>query len=419
MSRKRPPEAEAAELRKRAEVSLGDRIAKTVPSLAPENIEALVHELRVHQIELELQCEELRRTRQDAEDSRDRYCDLYESAPAPYVTLDPELRIEQINGAGERLLGLGRAEIVGRRLAEFVAERDVLRFTQQCREVLVTSGALSCEVELMSVGEPKTVLIDARLVDSGDELLQVRLAMTDITARKQAEERLREQEGALQESQEELRALSARLLTMEQEVRQRIARDLQVEFSQRMTTLIRDMSLLEQRQGLETAVIAKLHEIKRHLSHLGVDLHHLAHRLHSGFLDHCELHVAMKEYIDDLNMFARPQIAFEAEKVPTGCRPDQAVALFRVLQEALVNVAKHADAKKVEVALATTDQELVLTVCDMGKGFDKDAREAAQPGFGLIIMRERMRAMGGRFTVESRRGGGTTVTAAIPLVQSK
>jgi signal transduction histidine kinase len=204
-------------------------------------------------------------------------------------------------------------------------------------------------------------------------------------------------------------------LTMEQEIRQRVARNLQEEFSQRMTALVWEISALQQRQGLESGVLVKLQEVKRHLSHMGVDLHHLGHRLHSGFLEHSDLHVAMKKYIDDLNMFARPQIAFEADKGPAGCRPEQSVGLFRTMQEALVNVAKHANASAGTVQLTKTDTELILTVTDTGKGFDKDARETAPAGFGMIIMRERIRALGGRFAVQSRPGQGTTVTAAVPL----
>jgi signal transduction histidine kinase len=119
--------------------------------------------------------------------------------------------------------------------------------------------------------------------------------------------------------------------------------------------------------------------------------------------------------VDDLNMFARPQIAFEANKGPAGCRPEQSVGLFRTMQEALVNVAKHANASAGTVQLIKTDTELILTVTDTGKGFDKDARETAPAGFGMIIMRERIRALGGRFAVQSRPGQGTTVTAAVPL----
>ena len=89
--------------------------------------------------------------------------------------------------------------------------------------------------------------------------------------------------------------------------------------------------------------------------------------------------------------------------------------LFRIMQEALVNVAKHAEASTVTVGLARAENELVLSVRDTGKGFDQHARSMTHAGFGLIIMRERMRAMGGRFAIESHLGQGTTVTAALPV----
>ncbi len=122
MSRRQPIQAERPDLRRRAESMLGKMIEKVVPSLAAENVEALVHELRVHQIELQMQCEELRRARQEAEEDRERYYQLYETAPGAYISLDPQLRIEQINRAGERLLGLERAALMGQRLATFLGE---------------------------------------------------------------------------------------------------------------------------------------------------------------------------------------------------------------------------------------------------------------------------------------------------------
>ena len=257
------------------------------------------------------------------------------------------------------------------------------------------------------------MLIDIQLVGAQQDDRHVRLAVTDITARKQAEDQLKEKGRALADSQKELQALSVRLLSMEQEIRKRTAHELQEEFSQRMTTLVWELSGLEQRHGLDSGVTSKLHNIKQRLSHIGVDLHHLAHRLHSGFLEHCELHVAMKEYIDDLNMLARPQILFEADKIRADCRPDQAVALFRVMQESLQNVFRHAEARSVRVALMAAGQKLVLTVRDDGKGFDTSLREKAHTGFGLIIMRERMRAVGGQLAVESSPRRGTTVIASV------
>jgi signal transduction histidine kinase len=337
MGSRQPMQDESEGLRRRAEAALGKMIAKTVPSLASENVEALVHELRVHQIELQMQCEELRRTRQEIEDSRDRYCDLYESAPAAYITLD---RLE-----GQSL----------------------------------------------------------------------RLIVTDITERKQAEDRLKRQDAELREQRSDLEALNTRLLAIEEDVRQSIARDLQEEFSQRIAAIMWQLATVEQREGFDQRVMYKLQEIKRHLSHLSVDLHHLAHRLYSRFLEHCDLDEAMKEYIDELNTYARSKVVYQLGKVPAECRPAQAVVLFRVLQEALANVAKHADATSVTVTLHAVDAELVLKIRDTGKGYDPGHRGSAPAGFGVIIMRERLRAVGGRLSIESTAGSGTTVRASVPL----
>lgn len=414
MSAKQTAQQDQPELRRRAEAQLGKMIAKTVPSLAPENVEALVHELRVHQIELQVQCEELRRTRQEAEESRDRYLDLYESAPVAYLTLDRQGSIEQANKAAEQLLAVDRARLQGKPLAGYVAEEDAPRFMQVLREAVESPSRFSSEMTLQGEGGVRTVLIDACSVGPDPQNSQLRLALTDITERKQAEDRLKRQEQELQENRADLRALNDRLLSLEEDLRQRVARDLQEEYSQRVTTLMWKLSDVERLEGLEPRVLYKVQDIKRHLSHLSVDLYHLAHRLHSRFLEHCDLHEAMKEYIDELNMYARPQVEFEAPKVPAGCRSEQSVALFRVLQEALTNVSQHAEAKSVAVSLQH-DDELALTIRDTGKGFDPQHHAGASAGFGLIIMRERMRAVGGKFSVESAPGRGTTVRACVPI----
>jgi PAS domain S-box-containing protein len=126
---------EWAALRQRAERMFKTIIAKTVPRLASENVEALVHELQVHQIELEVQNEELRRSREEAEEARDQYYDLYEASPSPYITLDRGLHIERVNAAAERLLGIKRTALTGRRLSEYVDADDAPAFTNCWRAV--------------------------------------------------------------------------------------------------------------------------------------------------------------------------------------------------------------------------------------------------------------------------------------------
>ena len=283
-------------------------------------------------------------------------------------------------------------------------------------KVVEGKGPLSCEMKLRCKDGVKFALADVALVGSPQGVQHLRLTATDITERKLAEERLKAQDRALMQQQQELQSVSARLLSMEQDVRQSVARDLEEEYRQRMAVLIWDLSAIEREEPLTSRGLTKLHEIQQRVSHMGVDLHHLAHRLHSGFLQRGGLQIAMKQYIEDLNTFPATRITFAAPELPVECHPEKSVALFRVMQEALMNVFKHAEAKTVIVELKATEQELLLTVRDDGKGFQTGGRATASAGFGLLIMRERMRAMGGVLTVESRPGEGTTVKASMPLM---
>src|SRR5262245_63365171 len=101
--------SDLARLREKAE-QLNRRSVHAFPKVTPQNVEALVHELRVHQIELELQCQELQRAQAEVEESRDRYRDLYEAIPVGYVTIDSRGRLYDLNPAGAALLGVEKEQ---------------------------------------------------------------------------------------------------------------------------------------------------------------------------------------------------------------------------------------------------------------------------------------------------------------------
>jgi signal transduction histidine kinase len=272
----------------------------------------------------------------------------------------------------------------------------------------------SCELRLTGGSAAQNVLIEATAVGTYQGAPPLRLVVTDITQRKQAEDQLKRQDLELRQHRADLEALTARLLTSEEDVRRTIASDLQEEYTQRISALMWELAAVEHQKGIDPQVKHKLQRIKQHLSQLSVDLHHLAHRLHSRFLEHCDLDVVMKEYIDELNTHATPRIGYQLSPVSADCSPARAVVLFRILQEALANALKHAEAQAVSVSLQRVDEEWGLTVRDTGKGYNP-ASVTTPVGFGFIIMRERLRAVGGRLTVESRPGRGTTLTASVPL----
>ena len=164
------PSLSAAELRRQAEARLHSRTPHSgVPSSAADN-ERLLHELQVHQIELEMQNEELRKARNELETVAARYAELYDFAPVGYITLDPSGQITQANLAVASLMDTERAQLTDKRFASFVAEGD-LRVFDQCLSQLLAGGPPKiCEVALAD----RSVQINATRSNDG---LECRLVM--------------------------------------------------------------------------------------------------------------------------------------------------------------------------------------------------------------------------------------------------
>ena len=198
----------AGELRRRAEERFGERRANTLADEAssPAETQRLLHELQVHQFELEMQNEELRRARIEVEEGLSRYTDLYEFAPVGYLTLNRAGDIRQVNLTGARLLGLERSRLVGKHLAILVDSDSRPIFNTFLTKVFDNGVKETCEVVVRSeLRSPFAVEFSATSSSSGKEC---RVVATDITARKRAEAlmavRLRLQEFASSHSPKEV-----------------------------------------------------------------------------------------------------------------------------------------------------------------------------------------------------------------------
>jgi diguanylate cyclase (GGDEF)-like protein/PAS domain S-box-containing protein len=183
---KKPIETEA--LRACAEARLAGK-----PAAAPlRSADELLHELQVHQIELEMQNEELRRAQATLEESRDRYVDLFDFAPVGYFTLTSTGLIDEVNLTGAKLLGEDRTHLLHRRFAHFVAPDDRDLWHQRLMHMYLNSGKQCCEFGLQRAdGSRFDARMDCHFHANGDLLPQVRIAISDISERKLAEEELR------------------------------------------------------------------------------------------------------------------------------------------------------------------------------------------------------------------------------------
>ena len=192
MKKRESTPADAGELRARAEGRMKERPRRSEARGQPtaEDMQRLVHELQVHQIELELQNEELQGARAELEAGLERYSDLYDFAPIGYVTLDGDGTIGQVNLSGARLLGLERSRLVGARFGLFVSPEYRPAFNALLEKVFESQAKQVCDLTIgPEKSAPLWVHIEATASDDGGR--ECRAVLTDITERRRIEETLR------------------------------------------------------------------------------------------------------------------------------------------------------------------------------------------------------------------------------------
>ena len=674
MAKKPDGSTKGAALRLQAEELLR-ATRRDVAAMPVKDVQQLVHELQVHQIELEMQNEELRRAQMELEAARDRYVDLYDFSPVGHLTLDTHGTIVEANLRSGTLLGINRKELIGQPLARLFVSADQDIFHRHCQEVLKTGTRQTCELHLRkNVGtscwiyleslavheEPgrithwRTALLDVsdrkfaelalsesearlqamldhspsliflkdlkgrylevnqqfertfhlirqgiigktdhdifppeqatafqandlKVMEAGRSLQFEEVALhndgphtsivskfplrrldgtpyaicgitTDITERKIAEEALRASEafaravldslsahvcvldkdgvilktndvwtefvrqhadgvfiigevgdnyldhcrhiatadtsggqtilkgieavltgdqssfsgeyhaplmeedrwflmrvtqlkGAegvvishtdiservgmgqvleqsvllLGKKREELESLTGKLIEAQEEECKRIARELHDDFNQRLAALSVELESMERTPiALPGPVARQLAAIRAQVGHLSDDLHDLAYRLHPSLLEHVGLEVALRDHVAEFTKRTGLPVTFDAREVPAMVSQEIATNLFRVMQESLQNVSKHAQATRVTVRLSGSSNGVGLSVRDNGKGFDLESKNARVKGLGLVSMQERARGLGGFLRIHSLPSNGTKVCAWIP-----
>jgi signal transduction histidine kinase len=214
----------------------------------------------------------------------------------------------------------------------------------------------------------------------------------------------------------EVRALSGRLLTAHEDERRRLARELHDDITQRVAALAIQAGRVESDVGA-SAAREPARSLREGLAALGKDVHSLSHRLHPTVIEDLGLVQALRAECARVARNTSLPIELDTHAVPPTVRADAAVGLYRVAQEALRNVARHAKASAVRVGLRRCDGRLVLAVQDNGVGFDGN-RRGDRECLGLASMRERMRLLDGGLEIDSGPSRGTTITAWIPLPEA-
>ncbi|MFO0818423.1 MAG: ATP-binding protein [Pirellulales bacterium] len=218
---------------------------------------------------------------------------------------------------------------------------------------------------------------------------------------------------ARKQTDEVLRALSAKLLASQEEERRRLAREMHDDWTQRLAVLGLDVAMLEKSLGDRQVAAPLIRTIQDRLINLSRDVHDLSRQLHPAILEDLGLVEALRS--ECLAFSRREQIAveFQADSLTRAVAPDAGLCIYRVAQEALRNLAKHAAVSKCWVTLAVVAKRLELTVRDEGIGLDP-TRNRQIAGIGLASMRERIRLVGANLAITSAPGQGTTIVVSVP-----
>ncbi|WP_296186800.1 PAS domain-containing sensor histidine kinase [Pseudomonas sp. UBA1879] len=331
-----------------------------------------------------------------------------------WVNWDSHVRYA--NQAAEAMLGYERGGVVDRPLIDFEPGLNMDRWLS------LWKNARSSDEGPQNF-ESNCVRADGSILPADVSLSFLRFReaeylvvfITDVTERRRSLAALQESESRLQVLAEQLRELSAHLETVREEEKARIAREVHDELGQMLTVLKLETSMCELAYAeLDPGLRERLNSMKRLIAQLFQLVRDVATALRPPILD---AGIASAIEWQAQRFEARTQIPCLVQvpdNLPT--LPDAtAIGLFRILQESLTNVMRHAEAHTVELTLSLDAGVLCMTVADDGKGFDQ--RQERPASFGLVGMRERVLIMGGRLHLDSTLGEGTTLRIDIPLEQ--
>ena len=431
---------EAAELRQNAEARLKMERLDGAAIRTGADTQRLLHELQVHQVELEMQNAELARARAEADANTEKFTDLYDFAPASYFTFDPQGAILGVNMTGAALLGVARLQLLNRLFQLWVAPESLRGFNAFLKRTLGSNTKQTCEVKLLTnKGVQVPVQIEAYSLPGPGAETHCRAVVMDLTERKRAEEEIRklntdlearvaarttEISNLLEQSrhmQEQLRHLSHLVLRAQEDERKRISRELHDQIAQTLICINLDLTALVREPVLKPATLKRRIARTQRLVEASVNtLHRFARELRPTVLDDLGLIPALQAHIKDFTKRTgvRARLAaFTAGKIER-LNSDKRTVLYRVTQAALTNVVQHAQASRVKVTIHKCPPGGIrLKIEDNGKGFrvEEESLARQRKRLGLLGMKERVEMVGGTFSLRSAPGQGTTIRVEIPL----
>lgn len=365
---------------------------------------------------------------------------ILESTGEGIYGIDLRGRCIFINEAGAKMLGYTPDEVLGRSMHYLIHHShadETLMPVHECRiyKAFKEGHGIRVDNEVLwrRDGSSFPAEYASYPIRDGDSVVGAVVTFNDITERKrterllqeahdQLERRVRERTAELtaahdnlRQSHESLRRLSAHLNSVREEERRHIARDIHDDLGAALTALQLDMNWLRQRLAGDETLAGKLDDMLEVGSEAMSAVRRILNDLRPGVLDHLGLWPALETLLQEFQRRSGIACRYVCPPAVERCRlgRDAEIALYRIVQEVLTNVSRHAGARSVQLVACTEGDALTLRIADDGQGM----RVPPQPtSFGLLGMRERTLALGGRLNIVSSPGEGTTVVLCLPGV---
>ena len=432
-TRQRPPRRPITRSRSRRKPAALITALTDVEHAMDERVRQLVHELQVHAEEITAQNDELRRTQTELEQARARYVDLYDFAPLGFLTVNRSGLITDINIAAAALFGLDRQlahglpltgmfhNLVRPALRKYLAAAWADTATTSFEVATLRKPTRRLRFTTRSQGEGSGARLFMAFVDVTEERRLEAEQLGSLHREQARAEELSREVSVRTRAEERIKALLERLVSVQEEERRRIARNLHDQLGQRITALRFSVSALKDDAALGVEVLQqRIEAIDRIAAQIDRDVDGIAWDLRPASLDDMGLDAALQAMVRDWSATRGVRGELHVSTILDGrLPPDMESHLYRIVQEALNNVAKHAGASRASVLLRRTSGDVEVIVEDDGRGFDVESiTTSREGGMGLTGIQERASLMGGHLEVESTPGAGTTLFVRIPLQAS-
>jgi PAS domain S-box-containing protein len=346
--------------------------------------------------------------------SEGRYRDLFENAKDALYVHDLHGRYMSVNRAAEKLTGYTRAEMLGKEFTDFVSPEQVEGIREYFRRKVIDEEETSYESEVVTKnGRRVAIEINSHLILKNGVPVAVQGAARDITERKAAEAKVKA-------TSEQLRALSARLQSAREEEGTRIAREIHDELGSALTSLKWDLEEIDKQLStpLEPSAFVALREkfqTPMKLADLAITaIRRIASELRPSVLDDLGLVTAIEWQAQQFQSRTGIVCVCDCSLEKVELTEEQSTAVFRILQEALTNVLRHAEATRVDIKIKKEKAYFVLSVSDNGKGIT-EREKSEQRSLGILGMRERGLLVGGEIDIKGVEAKGTLVTVRVPI----